>query len=164
MTDINKIREAVKVLSTLSDDEWRRIEQAISNKPKLKEERKAGAEQISYDEKEKKVTEVLKMLGIPSNIKGYAYTRRAVLLVIDDSEKYISAMTKILYPSLAQEFKTTSSRVERAMRHAIEIAWERGNMEIQEKIFCYAVSPGRGKPTNSEFTACVAEYVKMYML
>lgn len=172
MTGIEKIRLAVKVLSTISNDEWRKIEEAISaqdewrkieeaisTQTKSKEDKK----QISFAEKEKKVTEVLKMLGIPSHIKGYEYTRRAVLLIIDDSE-YISSMTKLLYPTLATEFETTSSRVERAIRHAAEIAWERGNIEIQEKIFGYSVSPGKGKPTNSELLACIADYVKMYVL
>lgn len=164
MAEIEKIRSAVKVLSTLSDEEWEKIVQVISNQAEFKEEAEVGVKRISYTEKEKRVTEVLKNLGIPSHIKGYAYVKKAILLIIEDSEKYISSITKELYPTIAQEFKTTSSRVERAIRHAVDVAWERGNIEIQEKIFGYSVSPGKGKPTNSELLAGIAEYVKLYML
>lgn len=164
MADINKIREAVKVLSTLSDDEWWRIEQLISNQAKLKEETQVEKKQISYDEQERIVTELLKQVGVPSHIKGYAYTRKAIILIMENREKYTSSVTKVLYPTIAQEYNTTTSRVERAIRHAVEIAWERGNIEIQNKIFGYSLSPKRGNPTNSEFLACIADYVKLYML
>lgn len=164
MTRIEEIRSAVEALSTLSDDEWEKIDKIISNQPKLKEETKVDANKISYVEKEKKVTELLKMLGMPSHLKGYYYTRKAVLLLIDDREKYLSGVTKVLYPTIAKEFKTTSSKVERAIRHAAETTWEIGNIEIQDKIFGYSVSAKTGKPTNSELVTCIADYVKMYVL
>lgn len=164
MTEIKKIRSAVELLSTLSDDEWNKIEETISSQTKLKEDTKVGEKQISFAEKEKKVTELLKLLGMPSHIKGYGYTRKAVLLIIEDREKYLSKITKALYPTIAKEFETTSSRVERAIRHAAEIAWERGDVEVQNRIFGNSVSAKTGKPTNSELLACIADYVKMYVL
>lgn len=158
MTEIKKIRSAVELLSTLSDNEWNKIEETICSQTKV------GEKQISFAEKEKKVTELLKLLGMPSHIKGYGYTRKAVLLIVEDREKYLSKITKALYPTIAKEFETTSSRVERAIRHAAEIAWERGDVEVQNRIFGNSVSAKTGKPTNSELLACIADYVKMYVL
>lgn len=106
------------------------------------------------------VTSVIHEVGIPAHIKGYHYLREAILMVIDRVD-LLGAVTKELYPGIATKFKTTSSRVERAIRHAIEVAWSRGNYEAITKLFGYTISAERGKPTNSEFIAMVADRLRM---
>ena len=105
---------------------------------------------------EKRVTEIIRAAGIPAHIKGYKYLREAILLVIKDDDA-IESITKMLYPTLANIFKTTPTRIERAIRHSIEVAWNRGNVAIQEDIFGYTVNSNNGKPTNSEFIAMIAD-------
>ncbi len=106
------------------------------------------------------VTQIIHEVGIPAHIKGYLYLREAILMVIDDVG-LLSLVTKELYPSVARKYKTTPSRVERAIRHAIEVAWNRGNLTAIHKIFSHTVSKERGKPTNSEFIAMVADKLRM---
>jgi two-component system response regulator (stage 0 sporulation protein A) len=106
------------------------------------------------------VTSVIHEVGIPAHIKGYHYLREAILMVVDRVD-LLGAVTKELYPNIATKYKTTSSRVERAIRHAIEVAWSRGNYEAITKLFGYTVSGERGKPTNSEFIAMVADRLRM---
>jgi len=106
------------------------------------------------------VTRIIHEVGIPAHIKGYLYLREAILLVIDDVE-LLGLVTKELYPSVARKYKTTPSRVERAIRHAIEVAWNRGNINAIHRIFSHTVSKERGKPTNSEFIAMVADMLRM---
>lgn len=96
------------------------------------------------------VTEIIHEIGVPAHIKGYQYLREAIMIAIDDME-VINAITKVLYPQVAKTFSTTPSRVERAIRHAIEVAWDRGDLETLQKFFGYTVSNTKGKPTNSEF-------------
>ncbi len=102
------------------------------------------------------VTDVIHEIGVPAHIKGYQYLREAIILTINDMEM-INAVTKVLYPEVARKFDTTPSRVERAIRHAIEVAWDRGDIEILQKYFGYTVSNIKGKPTNSEFIAMIAD-------
>lgn len=102
------------------------------------------------------VTEIIHEIGVPAHIKGYHYLREAIILSIEDTEM-INSVTKILYPTVAKKFKTTSSRVERAIRHAIEVAWDRGDIDVLNSFFGYTVHTGRGKPTNSEFIAMIAD-------
>lgn len=102
------------------------------------------------------VTEIIHEIGIPAHIKGYQYLREAIILTINDMD-VINAVTKVLYPTVAKKFGTTPSRVERAIRHAIEVAWDRGDVEILQKFFGYTVSGVKGKPTNSEFIAMIAD-------
>ncbi len=102
------------------------------------------------------VTGLLHTVGVPAHIKGYQYLREGVILAVNDPEA-INAVTKILYPTVAKQFATTASRVERAIRHAIEVAWERGDLEVLQSIFGYTVSNAKGKPTNSEFIAMIAD-------
>lgn len=109
---------------------------------------------------EKMVTDMLHEIGIPAHIKGYHYLRDAILMVVDDME-ILNAVTKILYPTVAKLHQTTSSRVERAIRHAIEVAWSRGKLDTLEQLFGYTVSTGKGKPTNSEFIALVADTIRL---
>lgn len=102
------------------------------------------------------VTMVIHEIGVPAHIKGYQYLREAILLAVEDMD-VINAVTKSLYPAVARRFCTTPSRVERAIRHAIEVAWDRGDLEVLQKYFGYTVSNTKGKPTNSEFIALIAD-------
>ncbi len=106
------------------------------------------------------VTAIIHEIGIPAHIKGYMYLREAILMVVDRID-LLGAVTKELYPTVAVKFKTTPSRVERAIRHAIEVAWGRGNVEVINGLFGYTVNVDRGKPTNSEFIAMVADKLRM---
>ena len=102
------------------------------------------------------VTSVIHEIGVPAHIKGYQYLREAILIAVADMD-VINAVTKVLYPEVAKRFGTTASRVERAIRHAIEVAWDRGDLETLQKYFGYTVSNAKGKPTNSEFIAMIAD-------
>ena len=102
------------------------------------------------------VTAVIHEIGVPAHIKGYQYLREAIIIAVNDIE-VINAVTKVLYPAVAKRFNTTPSRVERAIRHAIEVAWDRGDLETLQKYFGYTVSNTKGKPTNSEFIAMIAD-------
>lgn len=102
------------------------------------------------------VTSIIHEIGVPAHIKGYQYLREAIIMTVEDMD-VINAVTKILYPEVAKKFGTTASRVERAIRHAIEVAWDRGDLETLQKYFGYTVSNSKGKPTNSEFIAMIAD-------
>lgn len=106
------------------------------------------------------VTEIIHEIGIPAHIKGYQYLREAIVRVVEDMD-IINAVTKELYPNVAREFHTTPSRVERAIRHAIEVAWDRGDVDVLHQYFGYTVSNIKGKPTNSEFIAMIADKLSM---
>jgi len=107
-----------------------------------------------------KITNIIHQIGIPAHIKGYMFLREAVNLVVDDIE-FLSAVTKELYPSIGKKFNTTPSKVERAMRHAIDVAWSRGQIETINKIFGYTIQNEKGRPTNSEFIAMVADKLRL---
>lgn len=109
---------------------------------------------------ENEVTDIIHEVGVPAHIKGYQYLRDAILMVIREPE-LLNSITKILYPTIAKKNQTTPSRVERAIRHAIEVAWSRGNMDIINSLFSYTVSTGKGKPTNSEFIALIADRIRL---
>ena len=109
---------------------------------------------------ETQVTKIIHQIGVPAHIKGYQYLRTAILLTINDSE-IINSVTKILYPSVAKKYQTTTSRVERAIRHAIEVAWDRGDVETLNSYFGYTIQNNRGKPTNSEFIAMIADNLRL---
>ncbi len=106
------------------------------------------------------VTETIHEIGIPAHIKGYQYLRHAIILVVNNLD-VINSITKKLYPAIAQDFNTTSSRVERAIRHAIEVAWDRGDTDVLNSIFGYTVANTKGKPTNSEFIAMIADRLRL---
>ncbi|CUH94284.1 Stage 0 sporulation protein A homolog [Propionispora sp. 2/2-37] len=108
------------------------------------------------------VTNIIREIGIPAHIKGYQYLRDAIMMIINEME-LLGAVTKVLYPMIAQKYTTTPSRVERAIRHAIEVAWSRGNMDMINKIFGYTIKLEKGKPTNSEFMAMIADKLRMEM-
>ena len=109
---------------------------------------------------EVEVTELLKRLGVPASLKGYKYLRDAIIFALKETE-VLGRVTKILYPEVAKMNGTTSSRAERAIRHAIEVGWDRGNVEFMESLFGYSVNPDSGKPTNSEFITIVADHLKL---
>lgn len=106
------------------------------------------------------VTEILHQIGVPAHIKGYHYLRSSIIMSIENPE-IINAVTKQLYPSVAKEFSTTSSRVERAIRHAIEVAWDRGDVDTLNSYFGYTIHTSRGKPTNSEFIAMISDKLRL---
>ena len=112
------------------------------------------------DNLEALVTNVIHGVGVPAHIKGYQYLREAIMMVVNDID-VINQITKSLYPRIAQKFGTTPSRVERAIRHAIEVAWGRGEIDLMENIFGYTVSASKGKPTNSEFIAMIADKLRL---
>ena len=111
---------------------------------------------------EAEVTAIIHEVGIPAHIKGYQYVREAIILTVQDMEM-INAVTKMLYPEVARRFHTTPSRVERAIRHAIEVAWDRGDLETLQRFFGYTVSNTKGKPTNSEFIALIADRLQLQL-
>jgi len=109
---------------------------------------------------EVEVTNIMHEIGVPAHIKGYQYLRDAIMMVVKDLD-VINSITKLLYPSIAKEYNTTPSRVERAIRHAIEVAWSRGQVEAIDALFGYTVNIGKGKPTNSEFIAMIADKLRL---
>ncbi len=147
----------------------KRIRQMFNNIITSSEDRKT----VSYDEVselkirkdkpldlEEEITNIIHEIGVPAHIKGYMYLREAINMVVNNVE-LISAVTKELYPNIAKKYNTTASRVERAIRHSIEVAWARGQVETINKMFGYTVNTGKGKPTNSEFIAMVADKLRL---
>ncbi len=118
--------------------------------------------QITESNLESVITDIIHDIGVPAHIKGYNYLRDAIGLCIKDDE-FINSITKLLYPTVAKNFSTTSSRVERAIRHAIEVAWNRGREEILTDIFGYTIDTNKGKPTNGEFIAMISDSIKLKM-
>ena len=109
---------------------------------------------------EAQVTKIIHQIGVPAHIKGYQYLRTAILMTIENND-IINSVTKILYPSVAKKYQTTTSRVERAIRHAIEVAWDRGDVDTLNAYFGYTIQNTRGKPTNSEFIAMIADNLRL---
>lgn len=120
------------------------------------------ADQSGIKDLEVVVSQIMHQIGVPAHIRGYQYLREAIILSIQNSEM-ISSVTKILYPTVAKTFKTTPSRVERAIRHAIEVAWDRGDVDVLSSYFGYTIQNERGKPTNSEFIAMISDNLKLRM-
>ena len=109
---------------------------------------------------EELVTSIIHEVGVPAHIKGYQYVREAIMITVEDMD-VINSVTKVLYPEVAKRYHTTPSRVERAIRHAIEVAWDRGDLETLQKFFGYTVSNAKGKPTNSEFIAMISDRIRL---
>lgn len=146
---LEKIRKACTSLKQLSSgDKQKRV--------------RPGADNPEFLEKhlETDITLMLHEVGIPAHIKGYQYLRDGILMTVNEEDTQIS-VTKVLYPEVAKKHQTTSSRVERAIRHAIEVAWGRGRMETINNIFGYTINTGRGKPTNSEFIALISDKIRL---
>ena len=129
-----------------------------------------GADALRYPDKrrpdkhniEAMVTSIIHEIGVPAHIKGYQYLREAIIIAVNDMD-VINAITKVLYPQVAKTFQTTPSRVERAIRHAIEVAWDRGDLDTLQRFFGYTVSNTKGKPTNSEFIALIADKLQLQL-
>jgi len=130
-----------------------RIKRAVQRSQDKKHPGSAG-------DMESQVTKIIHQIGVPAHIKGYQYLRTAILMAVEDAG-VINAVTKVLYPTVAKTYKTTSSRVERAIRHAIEVAWDRGDVDVLNGFFGYTVQNSRGKPTNSEFIAMIADSLRL---
>ncbi len=107
------------------------------------------------------ITKLMLELGVPAHLKGYHYIRTAVLMAVDDME-LVSSVTKLLYPDIAKQYKTTGQKVERAIRNAIEVSWQRGNMDAMEEIFGFSANTGKGRPTNSEYIARLADELQLH--
>ena len=123
-------------------------------------EDKNGNTTVGEEDLENRVTNMLHEIGIPEHIKGYHYLRDSIIMAVEDMD-VLNAITKVLYPTVAKKYQTTSSRVERAIRHAIEVAWNRGKLDTLDELFGYTVSTGKGKPTNSEFIALIADTIQL---
>ena len=125
-------------------------------------QRQSGNRHNSQPNIETLVTNIIHEIGVPAHIKGYQYLREAIIIAVEDMD-VINAITKILYPQVAKTFQTTPSRVERAIRHAIEVAWDRGDLDTLQRFFGYTVSNTKGKPTNSEFIALIADKLQLQL-
>ena len=122
-------------------------------------EKKEQTQEVIHD-LEKDVTDMIHEIGVPAHIKGYQYLRDAIVMSVNDMDM-LNSITKILYPTIAKKYQTTSSRVERAIRHAIEVAWSRGKMDTIDEMFGYTIHNGKGKPTNSEFIALITDRIRL---
>lgn len=133
----------------------------LANAPRIEEDQ---AERLArqHQNLESSVTAIIHEIGVPAHIKGYQYLRHAIVMTVENME-VINAVTKILYPEVAKHFNTTASRVERAIRHAIEVAWDRGDLDTLQRFFGYTVSNTKGKPTNSEFIALIADKLQLQL-
>jgi len=125
-------------------------------------QRQPAARRTSANDIESMVTSIIHEIGVPAHIKGYQYLREAIIIAVNDMD-VINAITKVLYPQVAKAFQTTPSRVERAIRHAIEVAWDRGDLDTLQRFFGYTVSNTKGKPTNSEFIALIADKLQLQL-
>ncbi|MBQ7360664.1 MAG: sporulation transcription factor Spo0A [Lachnospiraceae bacterium] len=132
---------------------------AMQNVTSMRAKGEASAVEEIHD-LEKDVTDMIHDIGVPAHIKGYQYLREAIMISVEDTSM-LGSITKILYPTIAKKFQTTPSRVERAIRHAIEVAWSRGRMETLDNLFGYTIDTGKGKPTNSEFIALIADKIRL---
>ena len=117
---------------------------------------------LTDSELEVMVTEIIHQIGVPAHIKGYQYLRTSIEKCIE-SPDMLGSVTKILYPTVAKQYSTTASRVERAIRHAIEVAWDRGDVEVLSSFFGYTIDSDRGKPTNSEFIAMISDKIRLLL-
>jgi len=133
-----------------------RIEKLCSSELKLS--RAGGNKSLSELDLEVMVTDILHQIGVPAHIKGYQYLRTSILLSIENRD-IINHITKELYPTVAKKYKTTATRVERAIRHAIEVAWDRGDVDVLNAYFGYTIHSQKGKPTNSEFVAMISDKI-----
>lgn len=145
--DINSVAERIIQISG-----WQRADEPliVKNTP------------YSATDLELMVTEIMHQIGVPAHIKGYHYLREAIILSVKNSE-IVNSVTKLLYPTVAKTHSTTSSRVERAIRHAIEVAWDRGDIDVLNSYFGYTIQNDRGKPTNSEFIAMISDKLRLQL-
>lgn len=154
-------REVYKILSDLlNQNKEFQIMITVPSKTTERRREDAAPENTVVHDLEQDVTNMIHDIGVPAHIKGYQYLREAIMMSVNDPVM-ISSITKVLYPTIAKNFQTTPSRVERAIRHAIEVAWSRGKMETLDTLFGYTINTGKGKPTNSEFIALIADKIRL---
>lgn len=154
-------REVYRILNDLmNQDKEFQIMITVPSAEKKKSTTQIVEEKPIVRDLEQDVTNMIHDIGVPAHIKGYQYLREAIMMSVNDPIM-ISSITKILYPTIAKRFQTTPSRVERAIRHAIEVAWSRGRMETLDALFGYTINTGKGKPTNSEFIALIADKIRL---
>lgn len=151
LTELLNTHQEFQIMITVPSQE-KEQEKAVSTEKKKEPQPERDLEQD--------VTNMIHEIGVPAHIKGYQYLREAIMMSVEDTGM-ISSITKILYPTIAKRFQTTPSRVERAIRHAIEVAWSRGKMETLESMFGYTIDTSKGKPTNSEFIALIADRIRL---
>lgn len=149
--DPQMVRNRIKMMRS---DSKRRHSEIISNSQEIVE----NADALGNLERD--VTDIIHEIGVPAHIKGYQYLRDAIMMSVNDMEM-LGSITKVLYPTIAKHYRTTPSRVERAIRRAIEVAWSRGKMDTIDALFGYTISMGKGKPTNSEFIALIADKIRI---
>ena len=149
--DNRMLLNRIKHVRSIGEKKYREI----NRQPAKQEESSVALGNLETD-----VTNIIHEIGVPAHIKGYQYLRDAIILSVNDMEM-LNSITKILYPTIAKRFQTTPSRVERAIRHAIEVAWSRGRMETLDAMFGYTIDTGKGKPTNSEFIALIADRIRL---
>lgn len=154
-------REVYKILNDLMNQNKEfQIMITVPSAEKQKNTTEITEEKPVVRDLEQDVTNMIHDIGVPAHIKGYQYLREAIMMSVND-QTMISSITKLLYPTIAKRFQTTPSRVERAIRHAIEVAWSRGKMETLDNLFGYTINTGKGKPTNSEFIALIADKIRL---
>ncbi len=154
-------RLVLRILDLPYDE--RKVKELIEDVMKSKRNENYQKLVEAYDDSsglESVVTDIIHEIGVPAHIKGYQYLRSAILMAVNDMD-ILNSITKQLYPSIAKEYNTTASRVERAIRHAIEVAWGRGSMDTINDLFGYTINAGKGKPTNSEFIALIADKIRL---
>lgn len=155
-------REVYRILNDLmnQDKEFQIMITVPSTEREKAAEGMGEAAKPAAHDLEQDVTNMIHDIGVPAHIKGYQYLREAIMMSVREPAM-ISSITKVLYPTIAKQFQTTPSRVERAIRHAIEVAWSRGRMETLDMLFGYTINTGKGKPTNSEFIALIADKIRL---
>ncbi len=159
--DTDKVYQILDDLIAMNREFQIMITVPSENKGAERKSRKQESKEkaLSFD-LEKDVTDMIHEIGVPAHIKGYQYLREAIMMSVEDPDM-LGSITKVLYPTIAKRYQTTSSRVERAIRHAIEVAWNRGRMETLDNLFGYTINTGKGKPTNSEFIALIADRIRL---
>lgn len=147
-----------RIVQTMRSD--REIKREAKRKERIHSMQEYGMGSYIENTLENDVTDIIREIGIPAHIKGYQYIREAIMMTVNDIN-LLNYITKLLYPTIAKKYKTTSSSVERAIRHAIEVAWNKGQIDVLEDMFGYTISAGKGKPTNSEFIALIADKLRL---
>lgn len=158
LTDLMKTNKEFQIMITVPGEQ-NETEEGVSRFMIEPGKNGKAREKQEYD-LEQDVTDMIHEIGVPAHIKGYQYLREAIMMAVEDIDM-LNSITKVLYPTIAKKFQTTPSRVERAIRHAIEVAWSRGRMETLDALFGYTVNTGKGKPTNSEFIALIADRIRL---
>lgn len=157
--NMDNLARRIIQIATMRENKQRRLSAMHGSGQKEEAPSRTSAE-YAGNSLETDITNIIREIGIPAHIKGYQYIREAIMMTVNDIN-LLNYITKLLYPTIAKKYKTTSSSVERAIRHAIEVAWNRGRIDVLEELFGYTVSAGKGKPTNSEFIALLADKLRL---